>query len=456
MKIQEVAQSWADEKNLNLSCPKSELKVLSAFLLEKNDAQLSMIFDKLKESDFTKPEHSLVLRVGKNCFKNSIVMCPETLLFHCEKEDQLRADMDKVKGLIAILSELKCVSFPTYDLVNILLDYSFRRKTSKLLKDYSVFLKNKSNDAKKMLPELISELCKRPQGNGVELHEQLQEWLENLDAKCKNDGIIGIRSGLADLDRLTGGFRKKQLIVVGGASGMGKSALLLKIFFESIKNGDTPVYFSFEMDSDEVLDRLVSMKTKIPHHNFHSGKLEDAHWEQLFHETTFLQETKGKIYDNFRGGLDELSSCIRSLKIQRDVKVVIIDYLQIMPSPLQKKTFNKTEEIALITRELKLIASQNDITIIVGSQLNRNIDNRTGEKRPTLADLRDSGTIGQDANMVLFIYRPAYYGITCDDEGEVIDETYAEVILAKNRSGRIGKIPAFFDKNTVSFHNFAK
>jgi replicative DNA helicase len=271
------------------------------------------------------------------------------------------------------------------------------------------------------------------------IKQAIKEMREKLDPEL---GLTGVPSGFTQLDRLTSGWQKSDLMVIAARPGMGKTAFVLSMARNAAVEYKQPVaVFSLEMSSLQLVTRLIASETELTMDKLRRGNLEEYEWEQLYQKVKKLEEAPLYIDDTPAINIFELRAKCRRLKQQYDIKMVIIDYLQLMSgiNPDGKGGGNREQEISNISRALKRIAKELNIPVIALSQLNRSVETRGGDKRPQLSDLRESGAIEQDADMVMFIYRPEYYGITSGDEGQSLQGT-AELIIAKHRNGALDSV----------------
>lgn len=272
------------------------------------------------------------------------------------------------------------------------------------------------------------------------LKDAINEIRNKIDPEL---GLTGVPSGFSALDRLTSGWQKSDLIVIAARPGMGKTAFVLSMARNAAVDYKQPIaIFSLEMSSLQLVTRLIASETELPIEKLRRGNLEEYEWEQLYQKIKKLEDAPLFIDDTPAINIFELRAKCRKLKQQHDIKLVIVDYLQLMSgiNPDGKPNINREQEISNISRALKRIAKELDIPVIALSQLNRLVEARSGHKRPQLSDLRESGAIEQDADMVIFIYRPEYYGFTTDEEGHSL-LGMAELIIAKHRNGALGTIP---------------
>jgi replicative DNA helicase len=269
--------------------------------------------------------------------------------------------------------------------------------------------------------------------------------------KDHKDSITGVPSGFVELDRITSGWQPADLIVVAARPGMGKTAFVLTLARNAAVDFHKPVaFFSLEMASIQLTNRLISAETEIPAEKIRRGNLEEHEWTQLVHKVSELSNAPLLIDDSAAINIFELRAKARRLKKQHDIQMIIIDYLQLMSGTGENRNANREQEISNISRALKTIAKELNIPVIALSQLNRSVETRGGDKRPQLSDLRESGAIEQDADMVIFLYRPEYYKITEDAEGNSVIGT-AEVMISKHRNGALATIPVRFIDRLAKF-----
>jgi len=267
------------------------------------------------------------------------------------------------------------------------------------------------------------------------------------DLKDREDSLTGVPTGLSDLDRVTSGWQKSDLIIVAARPGMGKTAFILSVARNAAVDYKKPVaVFSLEMSSLQLVNRLISAEAELPSEKLRKGNLESYEWTQLNTKIDGLSEAKLFIDDTPAINIFELRAKCRRLKMQHDIQMIVIDYLQLMSGGTDGKSGNREQEISSISRSLKSIAKELDVPVIALSQLSRAVETRGGDKRPQLSDLRESGAIEQDADLVIFLYRPEYYGMTEDENGNST-RGIGEIIIAKHRNGALKSVYAkFIDK----------
>lgn len=272
----------------------------------------------------------------------------------------------------------------------------------------------------------------------------LDKYIDRVEYLRQHQGeMIGIPTGLADLDKLLGGLQRSDLIILAGRPGMGKTSLGLSIALQAARKWDKRIaMFSLEMSDEQLVQRLVSAETGIDSQRLRLGDIKDDEWSTLIQATNLLANTQIYIDDTPAISALELRTKCRRLHAEHGLDMVIVDYLQLMRGDFRSE--NRQQEISFISRSLKALARELNIPILALSQLSRQVESRH-DKRPMLSDLRESGSIEQDADAVLFIYRDEVYNP--DSEFPNI----AEIILSKHRSGPTGIFSVYFKKHLAQF-----
>ena len=280
----------------------------------------------------------------------------------------------------------------------------------------------------------------------------LRKALQQIEEASKTAGEYnGVRSGFTDIDAVTLGWQPSDLIIIAARPSMGKTAFVLTMARNMCVELKTPVaFFSLEMSSVQLMNRLIVAETQLNSKDLRTGNLTPAQWTHLESQTVELGRSPLYIDDTPALSVYEFRSKARRLKTQHDIQLIIIDYLQLMTASTPETRGNREQEVSLISRTLKAIAKELNVPIIALSQLSRNVENRGGSKRPQLSDLRESGAIEQDADVVAFIHRPEYYGLTTD-ENNMPTAGMAEIIIAKHRNGEVTDVPLRFIKEQAKF-----
>jgi replicative DNA helicase len=282
-------------------------------------------------------------------------------------------------------------------------------------------------------------------------------YLEQLQER-KTNGITGVPTALT-VDKMTAGWQRGDLIIIAARPSMGKTAFVLTVARNAALHPDPDLktnvaVFSLEMADQQLVQRLLTMEARINAQDARTGRLSDRDFSALIEAAGRLHTAKIFIDDTPGLSLAELRSKCRRLVNEQGVGLIIIDYLQLMTSNLKDGKNNREQEIAFISRGLKGLAKELNVPVIALSQLSRAVEQRGGDKRPQLSDLRESGSIEQDADVVIFLYRPEYYGITTTEEGRSTAGV-AEVIIGKQRNGPTGSVNLMFIKDYARFENLS-
>lgn len=313
-----------------------------------------------------------------------------------------------------------------------------------------------------LLDNTEAELFKLTESNmkksAIEIGSVVLEEIDAIAERRKNavegEVVTGVSTGFTELDRLTSGWQKSDLIIVAARPGMGKTAFTLALARNAAVDGKKPVaFFSLEMSTNQLVARLISMETEIESEKIKKGLLLEHEWQHLVKNIDNLKDAPIFIDDTAAIGIFELRAKCRRLKAKHDIQMIMIDYLQLMTGSADgKSSGNREQEISLISRSLKGIAKELNVPIIALSQLSRAVETRGGDKKPMLSDLRESGAIEQDADMVIFLYRPEYYKITQDTDG-LDTRGIAEIIIAKHRNGSLDTVKAKFIGKYAKFQD---
>jgi replicative DNA helicase len=263
--------------------------------------------------------------------------------------------------------------------------------------------------------------------------------------------MTGVTTGFVELDKMTNGWQSSDLIIVAARPGMGKTAFTLSLAKNAATSGKAVAFFSLEMANVQLVQRLISMEAHVNSKKLRNGQLDEQEWKRLHDAVDKLSTVPIYIDDTPGINIFELRAKCRRLKQNHDISMIIIDYLQLMAGAPNDKRGNREQEISSISRALKGLAKELHVPVIALSQLSRAVESRGGDKRPQLSDLRESGAIEQDADIVTFIYRPGYYGVEEGDAGVPTDLT--EIIIAKHRNGSLGTVNLRFVPHFVKFED---
>jgi replicative DNA helicase len=285
---------------------------------------------------------------------------------------------------------------------------------------------------------------KRTTRDFVSIAEVLDRFFDQIEYLQQHRGdVVGVPTGFADLDQLTGGMQRSDLIILAARPSMGKSALALGLAYgAAVQHGKTVGIFTLEMSAEQLVQRLLSTETGVDSHRLRLGQIDDSEWERISRALGRLSEANIFIDDSANVALMDVRSKARRLQAEHGVDMIIIDYLQLMSS--NRRSDNRVQEISEISRGLKGLARELNVPVIALSQLSRAVETRS-DHRPMLSDLRESGSIEQDADIVMFIYRDDKYDENSEKKG------IAELIVAKHRNGPVGSVNLRFFERTARF-----
>jgi replicative DNA helicase len=293
----------------------------------------------------------------------------------------------------------------------------------------------------------------RRQAGFTRIKEMLWPTMERIETLQKSGkAITGVPSGFKDLDELTSGFQKSELVIVAARPSMGKTAFVLNVAAHAAAERNGVAIFSLEMSKDALVQRMLCAEARVDSQNVRRGRLKDQDFTQLARAAGWLQTCPIWIDDSPALTLLEMRSRSRRLKADNELGLVVVDYLQLMRSPEYAE--NRVQEISDISRSLKGLARELEVPVIALSQLSRASEQRGGDRKPILSDLRDSGAIEQDADVVIFIHRPEMYAK--DPEERESTEGQAEVLVAKHRNGPTGHLNLYFRKSCTRFEDMTE
>ena len=342
----------------------------------------------------------------------------------------------------------------------IILQKFIQRSLIRISAEISEEAYDETTDVFDLLDKAESKLYEVTQGNIKRSSETAQSLViqakKRIEEIAGKEGMSGVATGFHDLDKLTSGWQPSDLIIIAARPGMGKTAFVLSMARNmAIDYGHPVALFSLEMSSVQLITRLISSETGLPSEKLRTGKLEKHEWEQLSIKVKDLEKAPLYIDDTPSLSIFDLRAKARRLSSQFGIQMIIVDYLQLMTAGGNGKNGgNREQEISTISRNLKALAKELQVPVIALSQLSRAVETRGSSKRPLLSDLRESGAIEQDADIVSFIYRPEYYKIEeWDDEEQSPTQGQAEFIVAKHRNGGLENIRLKFIGSLGKFDN---
>ena len=433
-----------------------EEAVLGAMLIDEKG--VNEVIDILSPEVFYKKSHQLIFESIQRLFRESE---PIDLL-------TVSADLKKNKNFEIVGGDFYLIGLSQKVSSSAHIEYHSRIIQQKFIQRKLITISNEiisksyneSTDVMDLLDEAESKLYDIAQNN----IKGSSETAQNLVIQAKNrieeignreGSLSGISTGFEKLDRLTSGWQPSDLIIIAARPGMGKTALALSMARNISVQKKIPVaFFSLEMSSVQLITRLISAETGLSSDKLRTGKLAQHEWQQLNVKVSDLESAPLYIDDSAALTIFELRAKARRLASAHDIKLIVIDYLQLMNLGSSNKAGNREQEISTISRNLKALAKELNIPVIALSQLSRAVETRGGTKRPILSDLRESGAIEQDADIVSFLYRPEYYGINeWDDDMKTPSEGQGEFIVAKHRNGALDSIKLKFVANLGKFED---
>ena len=429
----------------------AEKMVIHCLLINTESLELTM--QNLPVEAFYFKNHQEIYKAIIFMYKNKLTINILTLITFLQDNGLLKK-IGGIKVLIELINEVpNLVYFEEY--LHLIKDKFLRRKLIKLGYEMinagyitNISLENILTNFETKLFNLVTEIKTQKLFSSAEL---LNNVFYELKEKSLSPNLIGLSSGFYDLDLVTQGFQKSDLIIIAGRPSMGKTALGLNIALNILKESKLPVlFFSLEMSKEQIMYRLLSIETNISQIKLKSGKLYQDDWMKLNKIIKIMSKIPFFIDDTSNLSIQNIQSKIKTIMFEQGkISLVIIDYLQLMQN-LKTKTENRVQELSIITRGLKNLARQFNIPIIALSQLSRNVENRI-DKKPILSDLRESGSIEQDADLVLMLYRNKEIQMKQYD-----NENYylTELIIAKHRNGPLGNIKLKFNPKKTKFSNF--
>jgi len=431
-----------------------EEAVLGALMLEKEAVNTAI--DILQAKSFYKETHQKIYAVIQDLFGKSD---PVDILTVTHELKQ-RGELDLVGGpyYITQLTNRVASAANIEFHARIISQKYIQRELIKISTEIITKAYDETTDVFSLLDEAESSLFSVAEGNIRKNYESMSDLIRESikqieEAKNQESGVIGVASGFTALDRITSGWQPSDLVIIAARPAMGKTSYVLSLARNAAVDFNIPVaFFSLEMSSVQLVTRLVSSESEISSEKLRSGDLRNDEIQQIQTKIAGLAEAPIFIDDSAGLSVFELRAKARRLKSQHNIQLLIIDYLQLM-SGGSDNGGNREQEISMISRSLKSIAKELNIPVLALSQLSRAVETRGGDKRPQLSDLRESGSIEQDADMVQFITRPEYYGLTEDEDGNST-QGMATIIIAKHRNGSVGDVKLKFISHLAKFEDF--
>jgi replicative DNA helicase len=429
-----------------------EKSVLGAMLLDREAVGIAI--ESIDERIFYREAHRKIYLAMVTLFEKNEPIDVITLSDELKKRDELE-DIGGTYYLTELAAMVPSSANIEYHL-NIIRDKSILRQ---LIVTCSGIIKSaydESDDAEKLLDTAEGEVL----GISQTTRQKSYEWvkplimdtiheLEKLHQTSK-EGVIGVPSGYKDLDNILAGFQRSDLLILAGRPSMGKTAFALNLARNAAVDHDIPVgFFSLEMSNQQLVQRLLCSEAEVDSQRLRTGRLKEAEWPKLSRRIGRLVEAPIYIDDTPAMDILKLRARARRMAAEKKVGMIVVDYMQLMEAP--RGMDSRQQEISYISRSLKNLAKELKIPVLALSQLSRAVEMREW-KRPTLADLRESGAIEQDADVVMFVYRPEVYNLpNFDDDNKTPTENMVEIIIGKHRNGPVGALKLVFLKTYGKF-----
>ncbi len=427
----------------------AEKSVLSAMILSQDVLQECLV--ELNDNDFYLPRNQVVYQTLRDMFDNSLPIDPLSLADRLQSAKKLES-----VGGPAYLAELAANTFSLsswkHHAEMLRRDATLRQiitsaaQITSLAFDAPEDTKEVVDSAERMI---LSVTDRDVRSNYITMQDAMQSLYAEIQAQAESgEEIMGVKTGFPRLDDMLLGMREGQMVVVGARPGVGKTSFALNLAVQAAEAGATVAFFSLEMSSTEIAQRLLSAYSQVPLKNIRSAKVAGEDWARLMDASARLSQLDILIDDTPGTTVTEVRAKARRMLRNKEKAVVILDYLQLVSPPPSKRSDSRATEVSEMSRGIKIMAKDLRVPVVALSQLNRTSENRTG-KRPQLSDLRESGSIEQDADIVILLDRSA-----TPEEAERADrpdEGITEFIVAKNRSGPVGTIEMVFLKENTRF-----
>lgn len=429
----------------------AEASVIGSMIVDK-DAVLT-VMEMLTREDFYYQQYGILFETMTELFSGGLPVDLITLQNRLREKDvpEEISNLGYAGDLIASVPTSANVKY----YAKIVKDNSMRRRLIKVneeIENQCYLQRDSIEDVMEITEKKIFDLLSERNGNGdyVEIRQIVIHALEKIENAAKNSGTVtGIATGFIDLDYRTAGLQPSDLILIAARPSMGKTAFVLNIAqYVAFHENLCAAIFSLEMSKEQLINRLFSLEARVDAQALRTGNLSDTDWEKLIEGAGTIGNSKLIIDDTPGISISEMRSKCRKFKLEHDLKLIIIDYLQLMSGSGRSRD-NRQQEISDISRSLKALARELNVPVIALSQLSRAVEQRP-DHRPMLSDLRESGAIEQDADVVMFLYRDDYYNHDSEMKG------ISEIIIAKQRNGPIGTVNLVWLPEYTKFANMEK
>ncbi len=426
----------------------AEQAVLGAVLVEPHC--INDVADALRAEHFYLPEHQSIYRVMCDKMNENRTIDFVTVLEALKSQgffagEEGKAYLLKLAQMVPFIPNLK-------NYIKIVREKFDARQLITASREIISDAMDPAQEADKLIEKAEQKIYAIRQGKNTGALVHISEVIaSNYEMYTKlnsdeRDKYVGIPSGISTLDNITTGLNRSDLIIVGARPGMGKTSFILNIARNvAVQQNRTVAVFNLEMSREQMVNRLLSSEARVPSKNLRTGRLSADEWNRIASASSQLCKAPIYLDETADITVPEMKARLRRVK---NLGFVVVDYLQLMHSA--KKTDNRVQEVSEITRSLKIMAKELDVPVMVAAQLSRSPEKQGGSHKPGLSDLRESGSIEQDADQVLFIYREGYYSNQQDDPSSVSQNT-SEIIVAKNRHGELGTVPLAWQGEFTQF-----
>ncbi len=447
-----IKKSSPQTKIDNIKLPpqniEAEINLLGAILLDKE--VLIQVLDEVSSDDFYQDKHQVIFQAILDLFEKKQPIDLLTLSSILKDQKHLKniggvSYLTTLVNAVATSAHAKSYAKIVHHKSVLRRLLSTSREINELSYDEDRPLEDVLDEAEKQLFTVSQKHLKR---QFTSIKSVLIETFERFDEMSKdNNRLRGLTTGFGELDKITNGLQKSDLIIIAARPSMGKTSFALDIIRSvAIAEGLPVGFFSLEMSKEQLVDRLLASQAKIDLSKIRSNSLEESDFEKLNIAMGILNEAPIYIDDSPMTNIMEMRAKARRLQLEKGLGLIVVDYLQLMSGRNQE---NRVQEVSDISRGLKALAREVDVPVIALSQLSRSVENRSPQI-PQLADLRESGSIEQDADAVMFIYREDYYNSETDRQN------IADILIKKHRNGPTGEIELFWNKKMASFSNLSK
>lgn len=431
----------------------AEKAVVGAMLMDNDKEAILSASEIISGQDFYQTAYGTIFDAMVELFNEGRPVDPLTLMERLKEKD-VPPEIESMEFMRELLNAVTTSANVKY-YAEIVSEKSMMRKLIKLNEGIA----NSCYAGKEPLEQILETteksvfelLQRRSVGEYVPIKQVVLNALERIEKASKNKGVVtGIPTGFIDLDYKLSGLQPSDLVLVAARPSMGKTAFVLNIAqYVAFKKEKGVVVFSLEMSKEQLVNRLFALESQVDSQMLRTGNLKDSDWEKLIEGAGIIGRSNLIIDDTPSISVSELRSKCRKYKLEHNIELVIIDYLQLMMGSAGKRQESRQQEISEISRSLKALARELNVPVVALSQLSRAVESRP-DKRPMLSDLRESGAIEQDADVVMFIYRDEYYNKDSDKKRQ------AEIIIAKQRNGPIGTVDLAWLADYTKFANLSR